>query len=113
LINNWWRSNKDAGEASLLFCYALGKAQRILAGIDATIGPIYTHGAVERINQIYRDRNVGLPPTRIAIDMPRGTSWAGAMVIAPLSAKGSLWLRRFAGPATGHVSGWMQVRGFR
>ena len=46
-INAWWRANQAAGKASLLFGYALGKAQRLLAGLDPSIGPIYTHGAVE------------------------------------------------------------------
>ncbi|MFL5329060.1 MAG: ligase-associated DNA damage response exonuclease [Gemmataceae bacterium] len=112
-INAWWRANLDAGEASMLFAYALGKAQRLLAGLDPAIGPIYTHGAVERLTQVYRDAGVALPETRSAIDMPKGTTWAGAMIVAPPSAQGSPWLRRFGGPSTGYLSGWMQVRGFR
>ncbi|HTH45852.1 MAG TPA: DNA ligase-associated DEXH box helicase, partial [Oxalicibacterium sp.] len=46
-INQWWRRNADAGRCSVLFCYAFGKAQRILHGLDAGIGPIVCHGAVE------------------------------------------------------------------
>src|SRR5207253_9304616 len=46
-INEWWQTNQESGKASLLFGYPLGKAQRLLAGVDPSIGPIYTHGAVE------------------------------------------------------------------
>lgn len=42
-INHWWQANRDRGRTSLLLAYALGKAQRVLAGIDPAIGPIFTH----------------------------------------------------------------------
>ena len=54
-VNAWWRANREQGRASLLFGYALGKAQRLLAGVDRTIGPIYTHGAVDRMKGAYRE----------------------------------------------------------
>ncbi len=52
-INAWWHANQQAGKASVLFAYPLGKAQRVLAGIDDARGPIYTHGAVEQYNGIF------------------------------------------------------------
>ena len=65
-IDAWWRENAAAGRASVLYAYALGKAQRVLAHVDASIGPIVCHGAVEPINAIYREAGVALPPTRLA-----------------------------------------------
>jgi putative mRNA 3-end processing factor len=59
-INAWWKSNQEKGKASLLFAYALGKAQRVLAGVDSSIGPIYTHGAVEKLTQVYRAAGIPL-----------------------------------------------------
>ena len=112
-INAWWRSNAEEGRASLLFGYALGKAQRLLAGLDAEIGPIYTHGAVERLNQVYRTAGVPLPPTQYVGDADSGSSWSGAMVIAPQSANGSVWMRRFGNASTAFASGWMTIRGRR
>ena len=53
-INDWWQRNAAAGRASILFCYAFGKAQRILRGVDSLIGPIVCHGAVEPLNAVYR-----------------------------------------------------------
>jgi putative mRNA 3-end processing factor len=113
-IAAWWRANRDAGRASVLFGYALGKAQRLLAGlVDADIGPIYTHGAVERLTRDYRDAGVRLAATRYAGELPRGHDFAGSLVVAPPSAAGSTWLRRFGDLSTGFASGWMRVRGAR
>ena len=39
-VNEWWRANAAAGRASVVFGYAFGKAQRILASVDDSIGPI-------------------------------------------------------------------------
>ena len=47
---------------SLLMAYSLGKAQRLLAGVDASIGPVLVHGAVEPLNQAYRAAGVALAP---------------------------------------------------
>ena len=35
----------------------------VLAGLDPSLGPIYTHGTVERVTKIYRDNGVTLPAT--------------------------------------------------
>jgi len=110
-INAWWRANQIAGKASLLFAYALGKAQRVLAGIDPTIGPIFTHGAVERLTRDYRETGVALPATTYAAD--RRVDWTQALIIAPPSAQGTPWMRRFGSLSTAFASGWMQLRGTR
>jgi putative mRNA 3-end processing factor len=113
-IRAWWRSNAAAGRASVLFAYALGKAQRLLAGfVESPEGPIYTHGAVERLNQDYRATGVALPATTHAGSMPRGHDWTGSLIVAPPSARGSTWLRRFGSHSTAFASGWMRIRGTR
>ena len=112
---SWWKSNREAGKASIVFAYALGKAQRVLAGLAALAeGDFYTHGAVERLNRDYRDGGVSLPPTTYAGSVAaRGHDWAGALIVAPPSAGGSTWLRRFGAASTAFASGWMRVRGAR
>jgi putative mRNA 3-end processing factor len=112
-INAWWRGNQQAGKASVLFTYALGKAQRVLAGVDASIGPIYTHGAVEQFNRIYGECGVTLPSTQYARAAPAKTDWTRALILAPPMAKTSPWLRRFGDFSTGMASGWMRIRGTR
>ncbi|MDB4951369.1 MAG: hypothetical protein JWM27_4018 [Gemmatimonadetes bacterium] len=113
-IRAWWRANREAGRVSILFGYSLGKAQRLLAGVmDGLEGPIYTHGAVETLNREYRESGIALPPTTHVGAAPRGTDWAGALVVAPPSAAGSPWLRRFGPASTAFASGWMRIRGAR
>jgi putative mRNA 3-end processing factor len=112
-INSWWRANALQGKTSLLFGYALGKTQRLLAGLDSSIGPILTHGAVERMTRAYRDAGIQLPPTRYAGTATNRADSTGAIVLAPPHAGGSLWVRRFGAHSTGFASGWMLVRGAR
>ncbi|TWT95736.1 Ribonuclease [Neorhodopirellula pilleata] len=112
-INAWWRQSSEAGKCCLLYAYAVGKSQRLLAGLDPTIGPIYTHGAVEKGVQAYRTAGVELPETTYVGDQPKGHDWAGAMVIAVPSAHGTPWMRKFGNVSTAMASGWMAIRGAR
>lgn len=111
-INAWWSANAAVGKTSVLFCYAFGKAQRVLAGVDPSIGPIVVHGAVEPLNRAYRASGVALPATRLVSETPRA-DLPRALVLAPPSAAGSPWLRRFGAYSDAFASGWMQVRGAR
>jgi putative mRNA 3-end processing factor len=111
-IDAWWRRNAMAGKTSVLLAYSLGKAQRLLAGIDASIGPIYGHGAVEAIHTAYRTAGVALPATQYAYAQ-KGFRWAGSLIIAPPSAQGSPWLKKFAPLSLASASGWMRIRGTR
>lgn len=112
-INRWWSDNAAAGQCSLVYAYALGKAQRLLSGIDASIGPIYCHGAVQRLNADYRASGIDLPPTDYVGDITDHKKFRTALVVAPPSARGTPWLRRFGDFASGFASGWMQLRGAR
>jgi putative mRNA 3-end processing factor len=111
-IDAWWRANQQAGRASVLYAYALGKAQRVLAGVDASIGPIYTHGAVEGMNRAYRQAGVYLPPTELVTGAAR-PDWSRALIVAPPSARGAPWVRRFGAQSSAFASGWMRIRGMR
>ena len=112
-IDAWRRENIAAGRASLLFAYALGKAQRVLAHVDAALGPIVCHGAVEAINALYRDAGIVLPPTRLATEIENKRDFARALILAPPSAAASPWAKRFGDYSDALASGWMQVRGNR
>jgi putative mRNA 3-end processing factor len=112
-INAWWRRNIEREKASVLFAYALGKAQRVMSGLDRSLGPVYTHGSVERLTQAYRDSGVDLPKTTYAGSVTNKKDFIGSMIIAPPSAQASTWLRRFGTQSTGFASGWMMVRGAR
>ncbi len=111
-IDAWWAANAAAGRASLLMGYSFGKAQRLLAGVNASIGPIVVHGAVETVNAAYRAAGVALPPTHRAHELGRD-DLKRALVVAPPSVHGSAWLKRFGDVADAFASGWMQLRGTR
>ena len=112
-IDTWWRGNAAAGRASLLLGYSFGKAQRILAGVDDSIGPIFVHGAVEPLNEAYRAAGVVLPDTRLLMDVKDKAELRGALVVAPPSVQGSAWLKRLPDYSDAFASGWMQLRGTR
>ncbi len=112
-IDAWWRANAAAGRASILGAYALGKAQRLLAAIDASIGPILTHGAVENTNEVLRGQGVALPGTVRVTPETDPKRYPGALVLATPSALGTPWARRFGPASTGFASGWMALRGVR
>lgn len=112
-INSWWQSNATDGRTSVLFCYAFGKAQRLLSGLNPDIGTILTHGAVEPLNDIYRAAGVPLPPTQRVGDVTDVLQMRRSIVLAPPSAQGTSWMKRFGDYADGFASGWMQLRGTR
>jgi len=112
-VNAWWRENQAKGKVSLIMGYALGKAQRILAGVDASIGPILTHGALTRLTDIYRDQGIALPATHNVLEYGRGFDFTKCLIIAPPSVQGTPWLRRFGDFSAAFASGWMSIRGAR
>jgi putative mRNA 3-end processing factor len=112
-INAWWQANAEAGRASLLLAYSLGKAQRLLAGVDASIGPVLVHAAVEPLNAAYRAAGVALAPCLPAVQVTSRDIWSRALLIAPPAVRGSAWTRRFGDFSDAFASGWMQLRGAR
>jgi putative mRNA 3-end processing factor len=112
-INQWWRESRDDGKCCLLFGYAVGKSQRLLAGLDPSIGKIFCHGAVEKGNEAYRQTGVVLPDTAYVGSVSGKQDWRGAMVIAVPSAHGTPWTKKFGRCSTAMASGWMAVRGAR
>ena len=112
-IMEWWHANRKRGVASVLFAYALGKAQRVLAELSAyTSESVFLHGAVSGLVEAYRDAGVSMLAT-LPATVSTPTDYAGALIIAPPSAAGSPWMRRFGEHRTGFCSGWMRIRGDR
>jgi putative mRNA 3-end processing factor len=101
-IHDWWRGNRELGRVSVLFATPLGKAQRILAGLDSDAGPIYSHEAIERYNRIYREQGVSLPPVAL------GKAAAGSLLIVHHG-----WEGKLPSNSKAMASGWMLIRGPR
>ncbi|MEX2142177.1 MAG: ligase-associated DNA damage response exonuclease [Pirellulales bacterium] len=112
-VNDWWRTNQERGRTSVVLAYALGKAQRVLSGLDSSIGPLLMHGAVERFVPLYRAAGIELPECCRATTENARETRGRAMVVAPPSAAGTPWLRKFGDVSLAFASGWMQIRGTR
>jgi putative mRNA 3-end processing factor len=113
-IMGWWARNGAEGRTSILFCYTLGKAQRLLAELArVTDRTVLVHGMMMGMIDAYRDAGVPMLPVRVLTERPRGTSFAGELVLAPLSARGTPWMRRLGDLSDGFASGLMRVRGVR
>ena len=111
-INEWWKKNQQQGKTSVLVAYSLGKAQRVIQNIDTSIGQIYTHGAVENINKVFRDNAIDIKPTIQATKEIDKKAYKGNLVITPNSGTGT-WIKKFAPYELAYVSGWMALRGAR
>jgi len=108
-IVGWWQANQR--KASVLFCYALGKAQRLLAEIARISDrPVWVHGAVESFAEVYRACGIKLAPTK-HITEERGL--VGELVLAPLTARGTPWMKRFRALEAAFASGLLRIRGTR
>ncbi len=112
-INSWWADCAAAGRPAILGAYALGKAQRLLTSMNPDIGPILTHGAIEKTNDILRGQGIALPKTTLVTADTTYKNHPGAMILATPSAMAGPWIKRFPNPSTAFASGWMAVRGTR
>jgi putative mRNA 3-end processing factor len=113
-ILEWWEENRRNLRTSVLFCYTAGKAQRILAElVRVTDGAAFVHGAMLPIIEAYRDAGVYMLGTASVTDQPKGRKFAGELVLAPLSARGTPWMRRLGEHSDAFASGLMRVRGVR
>lgn len=110
-IKQWVQKNKDNNISSVLIAYSLGKAQRILQPLSEVTNVIYAHGAVANMQQALEGAGWNLPKVeRITPDTPK-SKLAGSVIVAPPSADGTPWMKKFSPYAVGVCSGWMQVRG--
>lgn len=112
-INLWWQENAKNGKVSIISAYSLGKAQRLLTGIDTSIGPVFTHAAIDNTNQVLKKQGLILPPSTKINQNQSPKNYPGALVLAPPAAIGSAWTRRFKDFEEATVSGWMAVNAIK
>ena len=95
----------------LVGAYALGKAQRVIAELRQRghDDPIYIHGALQRLCDLYVEHGVSLGDLRPATGVPKAEI-AGHIVLAPPGALNDRWSRRLPDPITAMASGWMRIR---
>jgi putative mRNA 3-end processing factor len=111
-INSFWNDCKSNNQTAVVFAYSLGKAQRLLTNLDLGIGKVYTHGAVENLNEVIRTYKNLPKSTRITRETKK-QDLIGSLVIAPPSTNGTAWLKKMVPYVTSSASGWMTFRGAR
>ena len=111
----WWDALRTEGRNAVLFCYSLGKCQRLLAELATlTDRRVFLHGALVAMTDVYRDAGVEMLPTTYVTDhLDEGGDFAGDLILAPPSSRGTSWIRRFGRAGTAFASGWMTLRGTR
>ena len=95
----------------LVGAYALGKAQRVIKELRLLghADPIYIHGALQRLCDLYVEQGVDLGELRPATGAGKAEI-AGHIVLCPPSALNDRWSRRLPDPITAMASGWMRIR---
>jgi putative mRNA 3-end processing factor len=89
-IVQWWRTNAASGRASVLFCYAFGKAQRVLAALAGEhAGPVLCHGALLAANRAYAEAGIDLGAPSTVNDTLAAGARLPAQALAPPSAQGT------------------------
>jgi putative mRNA 3-end processing factor len=112
-INRWWLENRLNDLCSVIFVYSLGKAQRILQNISKDIGNVYVHGAIWNTNEALRnDGFVIRKVEKVSAGLSKH-DLKGALILAPPSAMGSPWMKKFSSYRTAIASGWMNISGNR
>jgi putative mRNA 3-end processing factor len=107
-IRQWWRANRERGIATVLFCYALGKAQRVLAELAAfdDPGPVLLHPAIDELVAVYRETGVRMVPTLPATN-ENLQRLPGSLILVPPHEAQTSWIRRVGQRSSGLCSGWM------
>ncbi len=105
------RLHENPDRCVLVGAYALGKAQRLIAELRCRghHDPIYIHGALQRLCDLYREHGVDLGELRPATEAKK-EELVGRIIICPPSALNDRWSRRLPDPVTAMASGWMRIR---
>lgn len=105
------RLHDNPDRCVLVGAYALGKAQRLIVELRCRghHDPIYIHGALQRLCDLYARFGVPLGDLRPATGAST-EDMTGRIVIAPPGCLNDRWSRRLPDPITAMASGWMRVR---
>ena len=112
-ISKWVNSSPD--KTSILFCYSLGKAQRLLNEIKKTNfkNKIYTHTSINKMNNCYKKLGIDIFETNKFEKAKNINEYIGNLILLPPALNKKSFLRKFKEIQTGFASGWMSIRALR
>ena len=112
-LRAWWEENQKNGYTTVVFTYALGKAQRLLHALTSCRSPIGAHGSIRSMLPAYEEAGVSFPEVMPVNKDTQSTLRGNGLVVAPASTDESTWLKKVSPYATASASGWMRIRGQR
>lgn len=112
-IQDWWQANREAGQASVIFAYPLGKTQRLLAGLDDTQGPIGVYGNGGRLSDLYQESGYLKSQYRKVTQGNIKDFKGEGLLITPAMLQNTRPLRELGPSSLAFASGWMRLRGAR
>lgn len=109
-VNHWWSRNRELGRTTVVSGYSLGKAQRILAGLSPSIGPIILDNLLIPNTEAYRNAGVKFPEYLTVQEASYGVNWGHSIVVCGSSLSGLNWQDKLVEPSSAFFSGWMATR---
>jgi putative mRNA 3-end processing factor len=110
-IQQWIADAHAKEKTPVITAYSLGKAQRVLKCIAEVCDNLWAHGAVFNTHQALVQSGLELPELKRVMPDTAKENFKNAVIIAPPSADGTPWMKKFSPYSVGVCSGWMQVRG--
>ena len=112
-ISKWVTQSPD--KTSLLFCYSLGKAQRLLNEISQTNfkGNIYSHDTIYKMNNCYRQLGIDIKDTMKIENIKKINELKGSLILLPPALSKSTYIKNLNNIQTAFASGWMSIRALR
>jgi len=112
-ISKWVTHSPD--KTSLLFCYSLGKAQRLLNEISQTNfkGNIYSHGTIYKMNNCYKKLGKDIKDTIKIDNRKKINELKGSLILLPPAVSKNSYINNFNNIQTAFASGWMSIRALR
>ena len=111
-ITKWVNQSEDS--ISILFCYSLGKAQRLLSELNShKFKNIYIHRSINRMNMIYKSLGIELIGAKIFTNDLEINNLKNSLLLLPPSLNNKNFLKKFKNVQTGFASGWMSIRALK
>ena len=111
-IKTWIAGNQAQDKTSVFMAYSLGKAQRLMKGLEGT-SKIFVHNSINNLNKAIEACGIPLPLTElVTMETPKSET-QNSIVILPPALLGTNLIKKLPNAAVAICSGWMQVRGSR
>ena len=103
---SWIQNNTSQGLASVLLCYALGKAQRVSHLLQAHHIPLHVHTSIQHLHDCFKSYHPSLAATSALRSYANHGALRGKVILAPPGVLKSQWLKKLPPHQVALVTGW-------